>query len=354
MSSETEQIAEFRPVDLPHIPLNPDFDSSEFSDLEYTADTSTPSTPATPLSQLATSVTAFGFGDDETSSFSLPTPKRTYVKKKRSGFAKGSSFPKRRLFDTGTPAKKASLYYETRAHCYVPSKPSPRDILLKKGDKTYNRQLYVPHGSEVMNMDILCHVLSFLHFNEPDCKGTIKLHKLPRNSGLLSYFILHCTRCHTVVAEFPSSLHLGETPGEAVNNPKMSLRRPNEVNSRALLAVHTSSMSWRDFLLVCALMDLPIPGRNMDKRSLQQLEDSTNEVSQESMALAAEQVRSRENTLTSNIPGAFKCDVSFDATWHRRGHYSNQGFGAAIDIVSNKVLYYQLYQRVCRVFELAY
>ena len=52
------------------------------------------------------------------------------------------------------------------------------------------------------------------------------------------------------------------------------------------------------------------------------------------MSLAAAQVRARETSLESNIPGAFKCDP----TWHKRGHYSNQGFGAAIDIVSNKVL----------------
>ena len=56
------------------------------------------------------------------------------------------------------------------------------------------------------------------------------------------------------------------------------------------------------------------------------------------MSLAAAEVRCRDNVVPSNIPGAFKCDVSFDATLHRRGDYSNQGFGAAIDVVSNKVL----------------
>ena len=119
------------------------------------------------------------------------------------------------------------------------------------------------------------------------------------------------------------------------------------MNSRALLAVHTS-MNWRDFLLACALMDLPVPGHNSNKRSLEQFQHNVTEVSQESMNLAAAEARSRENTEQSNIPGAFRCEVSIDATWHRRGHYSNQGFGAAIDIVSNKVLDYKLYQRVCR------
>ena len=66
------------------------------------------------------------------------------------------------------------------------------------------------------------------------------------------------------------------------------------------------------------------------------------------MALASLVVCSREDAVPSCVPEAINCDVSFDASWHRRGHYSNQGFAAAIDAVSNKVLDYVLYQRVCR------
>ena len=40
------------------------------------------------------------------------------------------------------------------------------------------------------------------------------------------------------------------------------------------------------------------------------------------------------------------CTVSFDASWHRRGHFSNQGVAAAIDSELGKVLDYQLYDRV--------
>ena len=206
------------------------------------------------------------------------------------------------------------------------------DVFLKRGDNTYSRPMFLPNGSEVMNMDILRHILSLLHCNEPNCSGTMVLHKLPKTYGLQSYFILHCVRCHSIVAEFSSSAHVGETPLEAVNNPNMNARRPNEVDSRAMLAVHSTSMSWRDFLLVCALMDLPIPGRNLNQRSLEHFQACNIQVSEESMALAASQVRTRETSVASNIPGSYKCDVSFDATWRRRGHYSNQGFGAAIDV----------------------
>ena len=52
---------------------------------------------------------------------------------------------------------------------------------------------------------------------------------------------------------------------------------------RALVAVHATSMSWRDYLLVCALMNLPVPGRNATKRSLEKLVSCTSQVAQESM-----------------------------------------------------------------------
>ena len=82
MSSETEDTPQYSPIDLPFLHINSDFDCSEYSDSEDTAGTpaptthSTPCTPTTPLTQLASSVTSFRFSDDDTSSFSLPTPKR--------------------------------------------------------------------------------------------------------------------------------------------------------------------------------------------------------------------------------------------------------------------------------------
>ena len=127
MSSETEEIVEFRPIDLPFISINSDFDSSEFSDLEDTAETSTPSTPATPLSL------RLGFRM-MTQLISLPTPKRPY-KKKFTGFLLKPIFPKRRLFETGTPSKKASIYPQVRHHCRLPNKPTARDYPQKRRQK---------------------------------------------------------------------------------------------------------------------------------------------------------------------------------------------------------------------------
>ena len=83
----------------------------------------------------------------------------------------------------------------------------------------------------------------------------------------------------------------------------------------------------------------------MPTSALSQLVQSTEKMCQQSMSLTATHVHTLGKT--SNIPDYKTCTVSFDATWHRRGHYFNQGFAAAIEVYSGKVLDYVLYERVC-------
>ena len=65
------------------------------------------------------------------------------------------------------------------------------------------------------------------------------------------------------------------------------------------------------------------------------------------MKLAGEHASSNSSEVAGSSSGLRECAVSFDASWHRRGHYSNQGFGAAIETDSGKILDYSLYDRVC-------
>ena len=66
-----------------------------------------------------------------------------------------------------------------------------------------------------------------------------------------------------------------------------------------------------------------------------------------SMKFAGEQAYSHAAAVGDSPSGLRECAVSFDASWHLRGHYSNQGFTAAIETVSGKILDYSFYDRVC-------
>ena len=72
----------------------------------------------------------------------------------------------------------------------------------------------------------------------------------------------------------------------------------------------------------------------MHKAPLSRLFQSSDKVCQLSMSFTA--VRVRASAETSHIPNVRNCTVSFDATWHQRGYYSNQGFAAAIEVGSGK------------------
>ena len=151
-----------------------------------------------------------------------------------------------------------------------------------------------------------------------------------------------------MVANFPTTLHIDESPSKAVNNPKMMSHRSNEINVRATLALHTTSFSWQGFRLACALLDLPVPQKNLNERSMEHFIEVTSKVSAIAMDLAAEEVRCWVDSEPSVINGVTRCHVSYDASWHRRGHYSNQGFGAAIDSSRGKVMDYGVTKRVCK------
>ena len=71
--------------------------------------------------------------------------------------------------------------------------------------------------------------------------------------------------------------------------------------------------------------------------------DSSKRVVYNSMKISGEKVHS-SIPFNLDLPVDIRdCAVSFDASWHRRGHFSNQGFAAAIDSEFGKVLDYQLY-----------
>ena len=264
------------------------FDTSDSSDAdEHTVPStpSTPGTPGTPLSPLASEVSSFGFIDVEesdSSTFAIPTRKKVYKRKRKFHFTKGHTYCKKHPVSPATPSKRVHISHTRTGllrNTEFPREPTAFDVLLKQNEASTTRKMYVPHGMEIINMDILCQVLSLLQCRESGCWGTMQLHKLPRRDGLQSHFILHCNRCHTLVAKFSSSVHIGESAIDSVNSPSDKIG-PAEVNTRALVAVDSTSMSWRDYLLFCALMNLPVPGRNVTKRTLDNLVACTAQVAQ--------------------------------------------------------------------------
>ena len=113
------------------------------------------------------------------------------------------------------------------------------------------------------------------------------------------------------------------------------------------MAVHTTSQSWEDIRLTCSLLDLKVPTSTISKGHMKTFLAATTSVVAKSMEISASQVHSSTPTTALLSDNLRSGTVSFNTSWHRRGHFSNQGFAAAIDSEYGKVLDYQLYDRVC-------
>ena len=133
------------------------------------------------------------------------------------------------------------------------------------------------------------------------------------------------------VAEFPTTLHIGCSALDSINNKFVRVKGKSEINQRALMAVHTISASWEDFRLTCSLLDIKAPNKDMSKSQLNTFRAASVTLAKTSMRFAGEQAYSHSSAVVDYNSGLKECAVSFDASWHRRGHYFNQGFAAATD-----------------------
>ena len=106
-------------------------------------------------------------------------------------------------------------------------------------------------------------------------------------------------------------------------------------------------MSWQDFRLTCSILDLSVPAQHMSRNGIDKLTEVSKIVVERSMKISGENIYNSSTPTNNSAPNIRECTVNFDASWIRRGHFSNQGFAAAIDSEFGKVLYYALYDKVC-------
>ena len=355
------QPTRFNIADLPNLnipsPLQSDSSGCETPTSTPSNSTSIPSTPTTPLSSPSALGSVFSYielSGSQNSDEQFATPKTTrgkkYVKKRSGKFRKGEPQPQNPTEKASPRAKRHKLERPQTAmfsDMRFPFAPAPVTVITGSGDKATTQHLAIPNGNSICNMEILSLVFTQLNCVDRTCYGRLKLYERHIQDGLQRFLLLKCTHCHNVVAEFPTTLPIGCSALDSINNKSIRVKGKSEINQRALMAVHTTSASWEDFRLTCSLLDIKAPNKDMSKSQLNTFRAASVTLAKTSMRFAGEQAYSHASAVVDSNSGLKECAVSFDASWHRRGHYSNQGFAAAIDTDFGKVLDYSLYDRVC-------
>ena len=221
------------------------------------------------------------------------------------------------------------------------------DVKLSSEGVEYTKELRPVSGNQIMSLPILAEVFSLLNCPDKKCRGRVHLYEHIMQDGLQKFLLIKFRICHLLVAEFPASLPNGIPADACVNNKSVRVKGQSELNIRSLIAVHSTSQSWEEFRLSCSVLDVNVPTATMSRTHMIRFVQATRNVVCASIKASGQIVHSVLPSEPSLPITLRNCTVSFDASWHRRGHFSNQGFAAVIESESGKVLDYQLYDRVC-------
>ena len=202
------QPSRFNIGDLPslQIPFPFQSDSSDFEIPESPGTSrpvtpATPSSPGTPLSPTSSLGGAFSYIDisSQTSDGATLTPQPPLVKKyikKKSGPLKKGQQPLRPPPVSDSPAfkrykverPKTPMFSEMR----FPLPVTSYSIKTVTGENTIMREVILPTGNAICNLDILSHVFSQLCCIDRSSYGKLRLYETMIRDGLQSFLLLKC------------------------------------------------------------------------------------------------------------------------------------------------------------------
>ena len=226
-----------------------------------------------------------------------------------------------------------------------PRRTKSNPVQFNDDSSNYTQKAHIPQGSRIIDMSILSEVVST--FRCLRCNRSLCLWEDLWKHGWQTFFRIKYNLCHIIHASFPSSRSLDIPDHHTCVNIPPSHRGMNNATLRAVLATHTTSMSWRDLHRFSTIFDMPTPQVAMPPKYLERLESITKAAVETSMTYAGKELRNMVDSVPSIFPNCTSITISFDASWHTRGFYSNIGFGSAISTKTKKVLDYELLSRNC-------
>lgn len=221
----------------------------------------------------------------------------------------------------------SSLYYSI-------DKEVTKNTGLSKSNKRYHE---AAPGFRLVKIDCINQLIKKLACTE--CLQS-KLVMEERRQGLMSIFSITCLVC---TKKFT-----------ATSCNEVSSQHSNEANLLAVAAARNNGIGFQKMCNFMCNMNLPKPmhlktyqgiAKNIHQAAMKAVEINTNEV--------AELVRKEyEDNCLANSDEKTNIAISFDGTWHKRGHTSLFGVGIAIDLVTGFALDFDCKSKYCHACEI--
>lgn len=200
-------------------------------------------------------------------------------------------------------------------------------------------------GYRIIDIDILKTLITAAYPSCPtqECSGKDDNIVLSESTvyGLSSKLELHCMLCEqNIYSGFTSQrVHMGQS---------------FDINNRFTFATKADGLGYEQASSFLAHLNLPPPITDSSfNERLSSLFQACEAALREHLALIHEIVRKRyiEEDLASEDDDVLNISVSFDGTWHKRGHISHNGIGVAIDVLIGYVVDFEVLFNFCLICE---
>lgn len=187
--------------------------------------------------------------------------------------------------------------------------------------------------------DVLC----------PNCKRSTVKFEFGRTLGLSVALILKCVACDKIISELQSSPHVEEI-GINVS------RQPYEINKRAVLAMREVGLGSIGLNKIMGILNITGSLHHKSYSNINKLLHSsiTDITKQNNLHTAHAIIRKAYAEVNPAVLSDDVIDigVSFDGSWHKRGHTSHYGVGFAIDNLTGLIVDYEVLSKYCAECEL--
>lgn len=165
------------------------------------------------------------------------------------------------------------------------------------------------------------------------CQGPLQLLSTWRK-GFVHKLAVRCTQCNASIAA-------GATSGLSTSD------RCYETNKKSVAAFLNIGLGHAAMEKYCETMGIEGMTESSYRNILKKIVPASKQFDQSSLDMAVEQVRKAHGAKSKD--DILDIAVSFDGTWHKRGHTSKHGVGIVIDVTTGLAIDFHVASTYCQV-----
>lgn len=175
----------------------------------------------------------------------------------------------------------------------------------------------------------------------PQCFQQNLVLKTSEQSGFAMKFTISCSTCE-------------ESEVSCFTSNKIDQSNNFDINRRVVKSFTALGKGYAAVEQFCMVMNMPILSSKTFHKHASVVANTAIDVSQSNLEMARKRVREVYKAMDCTITDDSVIDlgVSYDGSWHKRGHTSNYGIGCVIELQTGLVIDYCVLSKYCQVCEI--